>query len=453
MQKIISWLHKKASPQNWFLFLALLFGTIFALATPAFLGGDELFHFTRAYQVANGEFIAPKSSLGTGGYVPVSIYAAHDFIDHHHSHLGDIKAAIVNFPLQPDKTFYISFPSAAVNNPAMYIPQALAIRAGMTFRAPPVVMVYMARLANLIFYVLILYLAIRLMPFGKTAMMVVALLPMHIVSASSASADTYTVALTALFVAALLYYRARQTQLNGKEIALFMLLVAGMSLTKLPMPVFLLLSLLIPPRVLGGTRKKWGIIIGTSALLALILCGLWMVIIQATLTPYGPTGVDLAAQLHFMLQHPLNFLAATFTTYFTDFSNSLIYSYPLALTPPNTQFPFWLTVAYTVFLIFSLQSYAGKHAWRRWEKWILTGLMALFLIGLAALLYLSWTPVGKWLVEGIQPRYLTPLIFFAIIWCGTKQKGLNFLSAKWLYILPPAFLGYTIFVIIRGFYL
>jgi uncharacterized membrane protein len=453
MKKIASWLRAKASPQAWFVFVALIFGSVFVLLTPPFLGGDELFHFTRAYQVANGELVAPKTANGTGDEVPVSVLAVHSYIDAHHSRPQHLLFASLGFPLNPQSTTYVSFPSAAVNNPAMYIPQALAIKAGLLVEAPPAAMMYMARMANLVFYVAVIYLAIRIIPFGKVSMMAFALFPMHIVSASSASADTFTLAMIALFAAALLYYRSRTERLTPSGIFLFMMLVAGMSLTKLPGPVFLLLMPLIPPRVLGGTRNAWFGLLGAAAAVALLCCVTWMWIVSITLTPYGPAGVDVAQQLQFILHHPLHFLGAAFTTYTTHVSNAATLGALVSLSPPGTVFPAWLTVGYGVFTALILPITAtATQVWRRWEKWLLTGCIALFLIGIAGLLYLSWTPVGSTQVEGLQPRYLTPLLFLLIPLCAIPHV-ITRLRLRWMYLVPVFFLAYTAFITLRGFYL
>jgi uncharacterized membrane protein len=178
-----------------------------------------------------------------------------------------------------------------------------------------------------------------------------------------------------------------------------------------------------------------------------------MWIVNITLTPYGPAGVNVTQQLQFILHHPIHFLGAALTTYTTHVSNAATLGALVSLSPPGTVFPAWLTVSYGVFAALILPvTITTRQAWRSWEKWLLAGCVALFLVGIAGLLYLSWTPVGSTQVEGLQPRYLTPLLFLLIPLCSLPHIAPR-LRMRWMYLIPVLFLAYTTFIMLRGFYL
>ena len=61
----------------------------------------------------------------------------------------------------------INADTASVYSPINYIPQSLGIFVARLFTNRPMIMLYMARLFNMIVSLILLYLAIKIMPFGK----------------------------------------------------------------------------------------------------------------------------------------------------------------------------------------------------------------------------------------------------------------------------------------------
>ena len=78
--------------------------------------------------------------------------------------------------------------------PIGYLPQAAGIAVGRLFGAPPLICFYLARLANLLVAVTLLFFAIRLAPFGKQLFVLMALLPVTMMELASVSSDALTIA-------------------------------------------------------------------------------------------------------------------------------------------------------------------------------------------------------------------------------------------------------------------
>ena len=64
---------KKVKPSSFFAFTATLFGLLFLFITPPFQGPDEINHFYKAYQIADGHFTSEIKDDRLGGHIPKSI--------------------------------------------------------------------------------------------------------------------------------------------------------------------------------------------------------------------------------------------------------------------------------------------------------------------------------------------------------------------------------------------
>ena len=95
--------------------------------------------------------------------------------------------------------------------PVGYLPQAAGIGLGRLVGAPPLTCFYLARLANLLAAIALLFFAIRLAPFGKQLFVLLALLPMTMFELASVSCDALTISGAMFFTALLLWASVRPT--------------------------------------------------------------------------------------------------------------------------------------------------------------------------------------------------------------------------------------------------
>lgn len=404
----------KIPPERWFLIVALLFGILFTFLTPPFKVPDEYGHMARAYGISEGHVLATVDRDKSGSEVPLSIAIVGNKTNDGFG-LGDIPQ-LATIPLAPNIVMFAEHPNMALYSPVVYAPQALGFAVARALNVPAIGSFYIARLFNVIAYTLLIYLAIRLLPIGKWVGVIVGLLPMHIVLAASLSADPFTIGLIAVLVAAVLWLRSLDRHIRPIEYMWLIALTAAISLGKLPYALLLALFLLVPARALGGDRKRWWLHIAGLSTTALVVGAGWLLAAKGTLVAYGPEGVNMAEQLHFILTHPLGFLKAVFMTLFMSAGDGFMAQYVLAIGFLESQLPLWLTYIYGIFLafaVFPLRT-ASQAALSRRQKVVVAGLCAAAVGATALLLYLSWTPVSKPGIDGIQARYLTPLLFLLI---------------------------------------
>lgn len=443
------------SPAAWFAVFALLFGLAFAVITPPLSTPDEHNHFMRAYQIADGGFLSTKQETGTGGQIPVSFLQLAQSVE---PFTLEKVGLLDNIDTNEHNRAFFKFENTALYSPVAYAPQAIGIFLGRLFDAPIVYLTYLARIFNVLAYVALMYAAIRLLPFGKWAAVVIGLLPMHVLLTGTVSADPFSMALAALVVAAVLRLRTYTRVMTRKEIVLLSVLAVAVSLAKFPFILFLALYLLIPARVLGGAIKRWLMLLGGIFLGALIIGGLWMTLARMESSPYGPAEVDTAKQVAFILAHPLSFLGTLAKTYLGDFSTIFVQQYVASIGLLQTWLPLWATYAYTIFLAFAvypIRSMAGTL--KKHERLLVAGIgLGCFLIT-STIVYITWNGPGAPIINGIQVRYFTPLLIlliplFAVRAKSKKQTQEGTLSTAAYRIVPVLFLAYAFGLMVSWYY-
>jgi uncharacterized membrane protein len=175
-----------------YLFFALSWGILQVFLMPPFMFPDEEGHFLRSWGVADLQLVQPELRL----ILPENVLKLVDEINH-----AQIKEKKIGFgrikPYFKDdigsitKESYVHF---CAYNWLGYIPQAVGITLVKIFHGSPLHALYSGRLLNLLTGVLLIYLAIKSLPFGREIFLIVALLPMTMHQMSSLSNDALTIA-------------------------------------------------------------------------------------------------------------------------------------------------------------------------------------------------------------------------------------------------------------------
>ena len=144
---------------------------------------------------------------------------------------------------------YANVETRSVYSPALLLPQALALRyLGLSLQLPALAVYYACRLVGLLSYLLLGWLAVRLIPFGKWLLAVLIVSPMALFQASTISADTISNGIGFFFLAASLAIAARK-EITLEDWLLLLGLIALLFIGKVNLLFLVLLPfLLIPPR-------------------------------------------------------------------------------------------------------------------------------------------------------------------------------------------------------------
>ena len=171
-----------------FFVIALAWGVAQVFIVPPLQVPDEGDHWFRAWALTDGQLTADSQGMltlpgvmartadlytrlvgGPGGALglPISLEGQAGFSGYEN---------LFNAPGPPGTVEVAS--RVASYGPIGYVPQAVGVAIGRLVGAPPLTCFYLARLANLLMAIALFFLAIRLAPFGKQLIVLLALLPM-----------------------------------------------------------------------------------------------------------------------------------------------------------------------------------------------------------------------------------------------------------------------------------
>jgi uncharacterized membrane protein len=395
--------------------LAIGLVTVLAMAfvTPPFQTPDEAQHYFRAYQISEGTLVADVQGDISGGELPASLetFAKHflgPILLHAPRPVNPMPLtqtfAQSGQPLDAGKRDFINFSGLSFYAPLAYSGQAVAMAAGRHAGAGPFALFYLARVVNGLCALAVLYCALRLLPFGKELVAFIALLPMPMSLYGSCSPDAMIIS-TAFLFTALVINRMWSDTWGYRDTLVSILCATTFCAIK---PVY------APILMLGFfgifcTSRRTAVVTRQAAVLAMCLIAtfVWLRITAPAMVAVR-TDISVSGQIAHILNAPagyLHIIASSFWWqgfYYRQFVGVLGWltiPLPLAayLLPPIAVVAAW-------------GSEQRVHPYR--VALFSCYCMAIIAVSTSLLmtaLYVTWTPVGNWLVEGVQGRYFLPL--------------------------------------------
>jgi hypothetical protein len=395
-----------------FLVIALAWGVAQVFIVPPLQVPDEGDHWFRAWALTDGQLTADRQGmvtlpgefartadlytrlLGVGGSLglPISLEGQPGFSGYEDLFNG----------AGPPGTVRVASRVASYG-PVGYLPQAVGVGLGRLVGAPPLTCFYLARLANLLAALALLFFAIRLAPFGKQLILLLALLPMTMYELASVSCDALTISGALLFTS-LLLRASTLVALRRIDIALVLAASAVFLNVKPGYWALVLLVLLITPSQLGGRRRYVAFVAGN----VLVVVGVFLVVFLLTATEGRvQAGGGPQAQLLFILQQPLSFLGILWSNVRTDL---------VAWTLQSIGVLGWLSFAlqptlYLTVLLGGLGFFTRMReavSLRPWRRVLLAAVGVAVFLTMAVALYAFLEPTGSDRIY-IQGRYLAPV--------------------------------------------
>lgn len=299
------------SAAAWFLILAAPMGAFLVAALPPFQGQDESYHFYRAYSISTGSVLETTRAGRTGADVSSCVV---NFVNYHffeaeqptRFHLHD---AVTEPACNPNVSYFIPFENTAIYSPIPYLPQVVALTIGRVLHLPIAVLFFAGRAATLLTFLGLGYLTLRLTPSGHSVILLVAAMPMTLLLAATYSADTITISLALLTVAAVLR-GLKSADASWRSFAVASGAALGLSLSKPTYVLLALLLLLIPNRLFPTLKTALAakgavlVVIGASTLAWYLLT---RHISEAPFVAPWMGKYNPAAEIGFILHHPLGY--------------------------------------------------------------------------------------------------------------------------------------------------
>ncbi len=447
-----------------FLILAAPMVVFFALAVPPMQTPDEPAHLFRADQIAHGEFVGTRrDDDASGGSVDP----------------GFVRLAVLFFPMisDPARTMtledfhaarsialsgepvFVSFVNTVQYGPLLYLPPAAALwlAHGVGLDALPAF--HLARLFNAAAAVAAGFLALRLAGRGRFVLFVLLSTPMTLFLFASVSQDALMIAGAALFVGLASRIVGEERPPGAGEALALVVLLTALAWGRLPnlmLGAVFLLPAFGALRWRGRTLRIWPRAAMMGA--AIGLAALWGVHLDSVRVDLLP-GVSADRQIAALLADPAAIPRIAFWTFANHGTAYMAHVIGvlgwLEIVLPKT--------FYALALLGFLAALAAD-ATRPWPVGavgrgaVAFGLLAGF-GGVFLGLYLTWTPVGGPLVEGVQGRYLTPFLMGAGLVLPFLHAGAA-APARWiaapamaiLLLVPAAGAALSVTAVLRHFY-
>jgi uncharacterized membrane protein len=291
----------------------------------------------------------------------------------------------------------------------MFLPQAVGVTLGRLLQASNLLIFYLGRLFNLLFYALILGAAIRVIPRRFKAMgMLLALMPMAMHQAASYSYDVFINALSFLQVAYILRFALEDGLMRKKDfwglLALSLILAPAKSIY-----AFLSLLVFIIPKEKYRNGKAWWLqssVITAGSILTTFLFTSWTLLSAAD--------AYASRQFYtfdFALLHPLETVIIFMRTVYTQAVFWGASFLGVCLSGLTLIVPGKFLLMYLFLLIASIFPYKDE------LNCYITSSRRIFMLSVCAFvsvlamasMFFGWTPMTAQVILGVQGRYFIPL--------------------------------------------
>jgi uncharacterized membrane protein len=431
-------LFDKIKPWNFFVFAALFFEILYTLVTPPLQAPDEQNHFYRAYQVANGHFLPERTSNRLGGEIPVCF---DEFINPYFYAATNLKYVLYGHETQAANnvaftdsiTEFKDFPNTAYYSAVSYMPQALGMFIVKQFNCSVSTIYYAGRFAGFLFWLIIMYMVIRIVPVYKWLFTTLILLPMSLYVTNSLSADTVTNCLGFLFIALVLKHVFSEKSITLKDLSLFLGLLLLIVFAKVVYIGLIVLLFLIPANKFKNLIHKYSSILCIGAVSLLVIFWWSGIIMQNYITyaEYDPAhnfyiGLNSCANYHaqkeYILSHGFYFFKVIYNSIFKHPEQFLI-GYIGAFGQSDIAMRgITYIFSYVVILFLALTENNAFKFNGKQKVIILSSAVAAFVLLLLSQ-HLLWDCVGEGIVDMVQGRYLIPLFpLLFILFSNSKIK-------------------------------
>jgi uncharacterized membrane protein len=447
-------------PDRFLLVAGLIFGLGLAVVTPPFQAPDEPSHFYRAYRVSEGRLDLIPPPQGTGVDLPESVSRIGavlvgdlPFHPERKADPGKIRA-LLRLPLEPDRRVPAWFPNTLQYPFVPYVPQALGIALGRLFGAPPLVLLYLARLGNLIAGTLMVAFAVRRLPGFQWLAAMVALTPMALFLRASASADVTSAGAAFLLVGTAARLAWGPGQARRSDLVLLAASTAVLCASKAAYFPLAFLAFLIPAARFPQGRRAGFLTIQTVLSFAVTAYAIAVSRMAGVIRMDAP-GVDPSRQIRDSLADPLGFLAVVVTDYATHahrYAGQLVGK----LGWLDTKLPMPFLLAYLAVLLGLLFVDANPRIEvRPWQRAFIAAMTLTLLVLISASQYAVWTPYGAKYIQGLQGRYFYPLVP-AAVWALHGRRWAERISPRSLGIGLAGFsllsFGISVWALVGRYY-
>ena len=389
-------------PEIIFVILAFIFGSIFLFQTPPFEVPDEPNHLLRTCEIADFIFYSktPVQDTDYDKYflnIDKSSYIKKNSDNNKYNCMQREKA---------------QFHAASRNSAIMYIIPALGIKIGSLFTQDGNILFYIGRFLNLLLYISLSALAIKITPVFKYPFMYVALLPMALFEGMSYSADSFNNAFAFFFFSFIFNLIFSKNEITKKDFIILSILSCICAMCK--GLVFYLFLLLLLPTFSKEFRFKKYLYIVILILVSFFICQYWIAINSNNLNSKYPVINDFL----YIFKYPMVVFQKICITSLLNIVNyfkqtiGVLGWLHIFLRPDVYVFGFMSFISMIIFI-------KEKISFKFRITALLIILASYFIIQYTLLIY--WSNPNAQIINGFQGRYLIPMLpLLFIVFANSK---------------------------------
>ncbi|MFL0163859.1 DUF2142 domain-containing protein [Candidatus Clostridium helianthi] len=408
---------------NYFFSIAVILGVVLIVFGPPMSVPDEQAHFLNAYSIADGQIFLQKSNDQLGKYFPKNVIT---FANENGSKFLGIDSPKYNFKdyyynsyliaENEGKVFYKYFNQNIT--PISYIFSSLGIFVGKILLPQqyelPFNLLLFGRIFNFLFYVITIYFAIKITPYYKNTLFLLALMPMSVYLGASVSYDALLIPSAFLLFAYILKLRESESILV-KDIIIVCSILFILFAVKQAYAHFVLVLLAIPVKSFDN-RKRYYKIIFIAGLVCIIGFALGQINNLLAINIGQTVDEKITLQQQYLnnnigIMIPL--IIRSFMKYKLFYFNGIVGVFGQL----DTNIPFTLIIIFAIILLWVI-IIDSCNAAKISINFKLLGIISLliFIYFSFRAMYINWTPLVESLygntITGIQGRYFIPTIPF-----------------------------------------
>jgi uncharacterized membrane protein len=318
-----------------------------------------------------------------------------------------------------------------------YIPLVIILIVSNSLGASYIFSVFLAKAFNVVLFVLFMYLSLRKLKSGQLLFASVCMLPTLIFSVPQISYDIWV--FTFISYAFALFISEMQTP--DKKISLKTVIIMLLSIIVgcLPKKVYFLLMLpmaFMPASKFSSKRFARIYRIACVALMLIIMLSFMLPFasdIGGLSDNRGGEGVDSAGQVDFVLSNPIKYagILINFLIEYVAIGYSARYSGYFAYLGFAPSLVGTVSIIIMLFCAFADKSEHDRFKGSLINRLVIMVSAAATLAVVASALYVSFTPVGHYTVNGCQWRYIFPVLFPGLYAIGSVKIS-NKINERWL---------------------
>lgn len=430
---------KRSKIEYVYLVLSLVFGLIFILCFPPYTAPDEEKHISTVYAYANsflGEYpiFSETDSVilrQTDGDIGVGGNAINS------AKFEKLYEAL-KYPSKESERNLEGFTNLNVSF-IYYIPQVIGVMLGIFLKLSGFWTIYLGKLFALLFFTGCIFFSIKIIPWGKMAIMVIALLPMSMEMTTSYSYDGMINALSILFISYAVHLIFKKEKVEWKDIFALGILISAISACKFFYFFIAGILYLIPKEKYKSKKMYWVantavFLVGFIALMVAKFQFFAGHIGEATQNAGDPSTVNYSIAT--ILGNIPNSITVLFNTFIrkSEFYFNTLWGNELGwfqVYIPNTVitgFVFVLSIAGGCSVKGEKTQYMPDKKFRI----VNIGLSIIMFLGILASLWIGWTAITFSEIDGVQGRYFLPFLPMIVLSMKNKIFVLNKNIDRWL---------------------